>query len=158
MSENQRENIKIILEFVSKIALLVAGIYAIWQYADIKKREYQQPLWETQIKLFFEVSDLTSRLTNEFESQRWEKDKRRFYELYWGSMILVEDESVEKAMVEFGNRLYDFDQIKEVGDMKKAMEELREYAHNVSYACRNSINKAIDRKSPSVSHRKDIRH
>ncbi len=72
-------------------------------------------------------------------------------------MILVEDENVESSIVKFGNRLYDFDQLTDINEMQASMKELREYAHGISYSCRDSIDQGIRRKSPSVRLRKDMR-
>jgi len=156
MNQQKRETIKVWLDCFAKLTLVVAAIYAVWQYSDTKTKEYQSPIWDVQIKTYAELSRIVSRLTNEFDTLEWEKDKRRFYELYWGEMILVEDSEVEKAMVEFGNRLYDFDQLKETKQMQESMIELRKYAHNVSYALRDSINRGIENHRPSMRLRTDL--
>jgi len=156
MTEDRRETIKVFLEIVSRVALVVAGVYAIWQYSDVKTKEYQQPLWDAQVRLYFEVSDLAARLTNDVDYANWESDRRRFFELYWGSMILVEDEAVEKEMVQFGTRLHAFDPTSADASAEKDMAGLREASHALSYACRDSINRGISRKAPTGQHRKDF--
>lgn len=154
--QEKRENIRLWLDIISKTLVLFAAIFAVWKYSDTRTKEYQKPLWEAQTRLYFEVTSIAARLTNEFDLNNWERDKKRFYELYWGQMILVEDEDVEKAMVEFGKRLYDFDQLTNTEEMQKSMKNLRVYAHKLSYACRASINRGITSTAPTMHLRKDL--
>jgi len=59
-------------------------------------------------------------------------------------------------MVEFGNHLYDFDQIKNPEQMEENMKILRKKAHAVSFAYRDSIGKSIHKKTPSVRLRREL--
>jgi len=157
MDQNRKDNIRLLLDIISKLAIVVVGIWGVWQYSDIKTKEYQKPLWETQIRIYIEVADLVSRLTNEITIAKWEADKIRFYELYWGSMILIEDNAVETAMVNFGNHLYDFDKIKNPEQKEEVRKKLRKYAHELSYALRDSINRGIESHKPSMRLRTDLK-
>jgi len=54
---------------------------------------------------------------------------RRFYELYWGELALVERGAVEKAMIAFGNGL----------DAKKGQREMGQLAYTLALACRDEL-------------------
>ena len=156
MTEEQRENLKVYLDLGTKIALVVAGCFALWKYADSKTKEYQQPLYDAQVGYYFEVVELAARLTTSLEMPQWERDKSRFWELYYGPMILVEDQDVETAMMTFGKCLHDFDILKSTDQMKEKMKELRMLALRLSYACRDSIDDSINANRPSVRLRRDL--
>lgn len=77
-----------------------------------KAREFeiQKPYRETQMKLYFDAADAASTIaTSRNQSERL-KAEQKFWQLYWGSLSVVEDaltesaeeSSVEKAMFLFG--------------------------------------------------------
>ena len=60
---------------------------------------------ERQLELYFEAAAITSKIATSSEGPDKELAKRRFRELYWGELAVVEDADVRGAMVEFGRIL-----------------------------------------------------
>ena len=56
---------------------------------------------ERQLELYFEVAAVTGKIATASEGADKELAKRRFRELYWGELAVVEDFEVQRAMVEF---------------------------------------------------------
>ena len=60
---------------------------------------------ERQLELYFEAAAIASKIATSSEGADEESAKRRFRELYWGELAVVEDAGVQNAMVEFGRIL-----------------------------------------------------
>ena len=60
---------------------------------------------ERQLELYFEAAAITSKIATSGEGIDKEVAIRRFRELYWGELAVVEDAEVQDAMVEFGRIL-----------------------------------------------------
>src|SRR5262247_4947331 len=69
--------------------------------AQAALREARKPFLQRQQELYFEASTLASKLSTLDHGAEREAARKRFYQLYWGELSVVEDESVEKAMVRF---------------------------------------------------------
>lgn len=78
------------------------------------KRESQRPFLEKQLQFYFEAAKVTSKLatlSQELQDkgpdweQSWSWAYRRFWELYWGELAIVESREVAGAMVRFGEPL-----------------------------------------------------
>jgi hypothetical protein len=65
------------------------------------KIDARKPFFEMQLSVYLEVTNVTARIARSLNKKAID----RFWELYKGPMILVENKAVEKAMVEFGNFL-----------------------------------------------------
>jgi hypothetical protein len=95
------------------VLIAVAGfVWGVYQYFDAREREFEtarveatRPFLERQLKLYTEASQTAAVLaTSKNETERGKAEKR-FWELYWGELALVEDPGVEAAMVRFGRGL-----------------------------------------------------
>jgi hypothetical protein len=64
----------------------------------------------------------------------WIKARRRFWELYWGELAMVEGEQVANAMVAFGNALRDL-----APQDSSARARLRGAALTVAHAARQAV-------------------
>ena len=67
-----------------------------------QSRANRQPFLTKQLELSFEASNAAGRLATEPDPVEWEKARRDFWRLYWGVLSIVEDPTVEAAMVKFG--------------------------------------------------------
>ncbi len=95
------------------VLVAAAGfLWGIYQYFDKRDREIEntrveaaRPFLERQLKLYTEASQVAAVLaTSEDRAQR-NKAEKRFFELYWGELALVENPGVETAMVRFKDGL-----------------------------------------------------
>src|SRR5262247_1912938 len=69
--------------------------------AQAALREARKPFLQRQQELYFEAATLASKLSTLDHGAEREAARKRFYQLYWGELSVVEDVLVEKAMVRF---------------------------------------------------------
>ena len=81
---------------------IVAAAIGAWQFILQQQQANRQPFLQKQLDLCFEASDAASRLATEPDPVEWEKNRRIFWRLYWGTLSIVEDPGVEKAMIKLG--------------------------------------------------------
>jgi hypothetical protein len=87
-----------------KIMAIFGSALAIYTYFDKKEVEFRKPLWDEQLKLYFDAADTASRVANLPEGSA-ERDAAilKFWELYYGPLRVVEDDkNVGSAMFAFG--------------------------------------------------------
>ena len=66
----------------------------------------QQPFLEHRWKAYIETSGVAGALVAlEPADPAWTQAEKRFWELYWSELAMVETPDVESAMVDFGGRL-----------------------------------------------------
>ena len=115
------------------VGSFVFGII-VWQeetirIAETRRIEATKPFLERQLKLYMEASQVVAVLATSHDPDGICRARKRFLELYWGEMVLVENEDVAKAMV----------------NVKRAMErdagqgELQSLPLNLAHACRHSL-------------------
>jgi hypothetical protein len=77
-------------------------------------RDSQKTFLERQLQLYFEVSRVTAKLATlpaklpdngPANNETYEWANRRFWELYWDELSIVESPDVARAMVAFGEQL-----------------------------------------------------
>jgi hypothetical protein len=100
-----------------------------------QQHERQIPFLERQLKLYFEAADTASKIANSQVGSDRSGLTHRFWELYWGPLAVVEDETVVAAMVEFGNALK---------DEPSNNVALKRLSLKLAHACRNSLQKLWD--------------
>lgn len=66
-----------------------------------QRQANQRPFLEKQLELCFAATETTARLASETCPAKWEQARLDFWRLYWGSLCIVEDQSVEAAMKAF---------------------------------------------------------
>jgi hypothetical protein len=71
--------------------------------------EARKPFLEKQLALYFEAAQVLGKMvTITPDAGEWPGVERRFWELYWSELAMVEDKTVEAAMVEFSRHLFDY--------------------------------------------------
>jgi len=79
---------------------------AVKKLANTRRIEATKPFLERQLKLYTEATQLAAKIaTSNHGVPERAKAEKRFWELYWGELALVEDGRVAKAMIDFGNCL-----------------------------------------------------
>lgn len=107
------------------------------QHITTAKRESQQPFLERQLNLYIEASDTAALIASLDDGPARQAALIRFWQLYWGSLAVVEDQHVESAMVEFGRLL-------ESSSDKTTRESLKHAALKIAHSCRSSISASWD--------------
>lgn len=79
--------------------------------AEAKEREFRKPFWEKQINTYFEAANVAAVIaTLPAGNIDRKKAEERFRQLYFGPLVLVEDEEVMKAKVSLYNCLDELDE------------------------------------------------
>lgn len=100
--------------------------------SETRRIEATQPFLDRQLKLYTETTQIAAVLSASDDANERAKAGRRFWELYWGELAMVEDRGVETAMVAFGRAL-------ESGAPK---ERLGPLSLQLAGACRLSLDRA----------------
>ena len=102
---------------------------ALVQLASNQAHERQRPFIEAQLKLYMEATETVAQIPTADVAARLVLVKR-FWQLYWGALALVEDDEVAGAMIAYGKAL-------------KAQppnpDTLASRSLGVAHACRNSL-------------------
>ena len=115
-------------------------LWAIHQYTDsiqssnrAKVLEIKKSFLERQLNLYTEATLTASKLATNETPEEFDRHYKRFWELYWGELALVESKDVEGAMVSLG---------KELKKSKPDKEKLQTLSLNLAHACRLSIHQS----------------
>jgi hypothetical protein len=87
------------------ISLLTMGITAsvtIWVTTQQLAAGRLQLFRQKQFELYIQATEAVGRLASETDPVEWETARKTFWRLYWGPLCIVEDASVEAAMVKLG--------------------------------------------------------
>lgn len=130
--------------------LVIAGILVgVWQFnrgeVDRTELEYQllgrkdkidfqRKLWLERLETYKSIAALAGRIaTTGKQDKEFKVDVHNFDAAYWGLMIMAEDPTVEKAMIDFHVEIVDYQAGRSSGDRLK----LR--ANELVTACRKSV-------------------
>jgi hypothetical protein len=174
MDETARNNWTARLQYVSTIALVVGGLFALWRYYDTTARQFQQPLWDQQVNLYFQTTRAAAQLASLEPGPAWQSAANEFWVMYFGPLCIVEDQAVEQAMVDFSAALETAEVLAEMlatpalrdiapdrtSDLAKrfadARAELQSASLNLAWACRDSLNANLDAGLPALKYRKQL--
>ena len=80
-----------------------------YRQAKVNERESKRIYLEKQAEIYFEIVPLVSKLAIAESAELIEKgDERRFWQIFWGELGMVEDTDVARAMDLFGVSLNAF--------------------------------------------------
>ncbi len=124
------------VKLLSILGAVVTFAWGVFQYVqneqlqtENRRVEARKPFLERQLKLYTEATQAAATIaTSEVQKERAAAEKR-FWSLYWGELALVEDKSVEAAMVAFGRGLNE----------RASSQEIKNLALRLAHACRNSL-------------------
>jgi hypothetical protein len=119
-------------------AAAATALVGIWQFRNQREQSNRQPFLQKQLELCFEASDTAARLATETDRTEWEKARLRFWRLYWGTLSIVEDTNVEKAMMALGELVPD----RPVPQPELPMKSLEEPSLSLAHAARILILKS----------------
>jgi hypothetical protein len=168
----------LILKYGPGIAVIVGAIWTVvtWyqqredalaavkrqteQTHEIALRESQKPFLEKQLAFYFEAAKVTSKLATlappagheQPASEDWTWARKRFWELYWGELGVVESPQVASAMVNFGNTLKEVEGCVTSGEpCTERQRALTGASLSLAHSIREDIEKGWGYKLPSVS-------
>lgn len=97
-----------------------------------QQHERQKPFLERQMMHYFQATEAASEIANSEDSASRTEAVERFWQLYWGPLAMVEDATVERAMVNYGNALRSRNPDRPV---------LQQLSLELAHACRDSLQK-----------------
>ncbi|HYX71479.1 MAG TPA: hypothetical protein VE732_01805 [Nitrososphaera sp.] len=69
------------------------------------KREFAKPLFEKQLALYLEATEATATIANTQDPTERKAAEKKFWQLYYGPLAIVESKDVSGAMKDFGDCL-----------------------------------------------------
>jgi hypothetical protein len=131
------------------------------QAHEIALRESQKPFLEKQLAFYFEAARVTSKLATpdpragfheQPASEVWTWARKRFWELYWGELGVVESPQVASAMVNFGNTLKEVEKCGNSDELcAERQRALTGASLDLAHSIREDIEKGWGYSLPSVS-------
>jgi len=95
-----------VISILSACIAVAALIFGLYQFNYQQKQESKKPVRERQLSLVFEVSDVTATIAAlKPDDEARKKAENRFRTLYWGPIVLAEDQDLLQRMVDFANCL-----------------------------------------------------
>ena len=116
------------------LTLLTVGA-GIWQFTVQQQQANRTPFLQRQLELSFLASETASSLATETNPAEWEKAPATFWRLYWGPLSIVEDRTVETAMVNFGKLVPK----EPVNDPKLPMTSLQAPSYELAHVMRDLV-------------------
>jgi hypothetical protein len=99
---------------------------------EIRSVEAKKPFLDRQLALYAEASQVAAKIATSMDAKELESSQKRFWELYWGELALVENQGVEYAMVELGKAL----------NGSAPRQQLQQLSLALAHACRESLDKS----------------
>lgn len=123
----------LILKGITAIGFLIGGTIGLWKHLDTSKRELRRPFLERQLELYFDATCAAATLATASDEQTWKEARNKFWQLYYGPLALVQNESVAYVMRDFNKTLKSCDKAFDCG------LELQEKATKLAARCRESV-------------------
>ena len=112
------------LKSITTLIAVLGLVFGVFQFIHVQKIAATKPFLERKLAWCEEIVETTSYIaTSKTDS---EPQIRRFWQMYWGVMGLVEKEEILDAMVAFGKEL----------ESKKA---LKSKSLDIAHACRGEF-------------------
>lgn len=131
--------------------------YGIVKYSEQKEIEFKQneqkfrqTIYVEQYALYSQAVECAAIIATteeeDIETEEFINAKRKFEQLYWGKLNMVEDTAVERTMVKF------YDALKEYGmdDSEKDSYDMQQLSLEITYACRKSLQKTWGVELPEL--------
>jgi len=146
-SPPRTNNVETVLKLLSPLLAIAAFAWGIYTYrdtsgqqlnrqraeaertAETRRIEATRPYLDKQLALYTEATQVTASLATTIDEKERAKLKKRFMELYWGELGLVERGGVALAMANFRVGL----------DRNAAPAELGTLALALAHACRDEL-------------------
>lgn len=80
------------------------------QNEQMRDFEYRKPLYQQQMTLYMDAAKAAAALATSYDPEERNKSYRRFWQLYYGELPVIEEAEVNNAMVDFAKLLLDAQQ------------------------------------------------
>ncbi|MEB2777469.1 hypothetical protein SYJ56_19295 [Algoriphagus sp. D3-2-R+10] len=134
--QGSKVNWDLILKAIGLLLTLATILVGVWKYTDEQasqhEMEFKREIWQKQLNAYTEACKYSGLIANRPEVN-FEENVGNFGALYWGEMIMIEDEEVRDAMKEFYYALHDYHP-----QDKNSQYKLKVKADALAKACRES--------------------
>nr|WP_315185034.1 hypothetical protein [uncultured Albidiferax sp.] len=124
------------LKILTAMGAVVVFCWGVYQFdqtqrgqAETRRVEATRPFLDKQLKLYTDATQAASTMATSNSPEEVVAARSRFFLLFWGELVMVEDRHVESAMVEFRAAL----------NAGKKGAELEQLSLRLARACRNSL-------------------
>jgi hypothetical protein len=146
-SEHRPGRFETALKLLSPLLAIAAFLWGVYTYRDTAQQqiareaaeaarttetrriEATRPFLDKQLALYTEATKVTATIATSPDSDEVNKATKRFHELYWGELALVERTDVASAMVSFKTAL----------DQNQGQDKLAPIALRLAHACRDEL-------------------
>jgi hypothetical protein len=139
MTEDTHQLWDLLIKVTGVLSLILSGSVGVCQYRDAKEREFYAEFWNKRLATYETVSRVAAAISMAESLEDCSESRREFWELYFGPISLIEDESVKDAMVEFAELL------EQAEEEEIELSELQEPAYTLTLALRDSLRSTWDR-------------
>ncbi len=120
MDEATKHRWDVGLGIITPVLTVAAIVWGVWKFTTEQTHqtellvrsntiEFERNLWKQQLDTYASIADVVGQIaTNAEDGAALKEPVKKFKSLYWGAMILVEDEAVEEAMIAFNQEVHDF--------------------------------------------------
>jgi hypothetical protein len=98
-----------------------------------REQESKKRYWEEQNQIYKEACDAAATIAAASSLEEVKAERKKFRRLYWGIMSLVENSSVERAMVAFDRSLSEWE------NNHSKPWDLVNHAYTIAHCCRKSL-------------------
>ena len=112
----------------------------------LREQEFRKPFWQRRIDLYFDASDAVAKLANLKDGSEREKARERYEQLFYGPLVIVEDDKVAAAMVDIRTYLEQCD----VDPKSYNRATLNGLSLALADSCRESIGESWQTKLESL--------
>jgi hypothetical protein len=99
------------LKGIGLLLTLATILVGVWKYTDEQsyqhEMEFKRKMWQKQLDTYTQACKYSGLIANRPESN-FEENVSQFGALYWGEMIMIEDDTVRSAMKEFHYAIHDY--------------------------------------------------
>ena len=147
MSEYEKNRFEVTLKLFSPILAIAVFVWGIYTYLDTSEKKLvaqiaeaernattrrikaTMPYLEKQLDLYTEATQVTAIIATSKDQEEIRVATKRFNELFWGELALVERDEVAKKMIAFRHAL----------DGGKEQKVLANLALKLAHSCRDEL-------------------
>ncbi|WP_433766346.1 hypothetical protein [Pseudomonas putida] len=97
----------VVLKSFTIVGVVVAALWAYHTYTDTKEKEFYSAFWNTKLSLFLETSAAASTMATTESIEDFNTARKKYRELFFGRLSLVEGQSTKRAMELFFSKVPD---------------------------------------------------
>jgi hypothetical protein len=101
MGEGTYKTWDLILKSLTLAGAVIAAFWAYHTYTDTKEKEFYSTFWNTKLALFLETSTAASTMATTESPEAFNEARKKYRELFFGRLSLVEGKAVKGAMESF---------------------------------------------------------